>query len=300
MEPIIACDVYDIVTKLIIQKLEQGIIPWKQPWIDTGPPRNLITQRPYRGLNLLLLSTHGYPQNEFLTFKQVQDLGGRVIKGEKAHLVILWVWVDEDENKRMQDVKGRKKPLLRYYFVFNVSQCTGIPTRTVQNEIKPNDPIEKCEEIVSAMPNRPNIVHNENEAYYHPLADFINMPKMQMFESSQAYYATLFHELIHSTGYEGRLNRKELMELTKFGSELYSIEELTAEIGSCYLTSYAGIAMNDLTNSVAYLQGWLKRLKNDKRLIIYASAHAQKAVDYILNIKHQDNDAVSQLQNEVV
>ena len=135
-------------------------------WKNTGPPRNLITQRPYRGLNLLLLSTLNYPENEFLTFKQVKDLGGRVKKGEKANLVILWVWVDENENKRMQEVKGRKKPLLRYYFVFNVSQCTGIAIRAVQLEIKPNDPIEKCEEIVKAMPNRPNIVHNENEALF--------------------------------------------------------------------------------------------------------------------------------------
>jgi antirestriction protein ArdC len=300
METIITRDVYDIVTTLIIQKLEQGIVPWKQPWKDLGPPRNLITQRPYRGMNLLLLSGLGYPLNEFLTFKQVKDLGGRVIKGEKAHLVVLWVWIDENSNKRMQDVKGRKIPLLRYYFVFNASQCTGLPARAVQLETKQNDPIEKCEEIVKGMPNRPNIVHNENEAYYHPLADFINMPKMQTFESSQGYYGTLFHELIHATGCEGRLNRKELVEQTNFGSELYSIEELTAEIGSCYLTSYAGIAMNGLSNSVAYLQGWLDRLKQDKKFIVYASAHAQKAVDYILNIKHQDNEVVPHLQNEVV
>jgi antirestriction protein ArdC len=177
METIITRDVYDIVTTLIIQKLEQGIVPWKQPWKDLGPPRNLITQRPYRGMNFLLLSGLGYPLNEFLTFKQVQDLGGRVIKGEKAHLVVLWVWIDEDSNKRMQEVKARRIPLLRYYFVFNASQCTGLPARAVQLETKQNDPIEKCEEIVKGMPNRPNIVHNENEAYYHPLADFINMPK---------------------------------------------------------------------------------------------------------------------------
>ena len=300
METIVTRDVYDIVTNLIIQKLEQGIIPWKQPWRDLGPPRNLITQRPYRGMNLLLLSALGFPENEYLTFKQVQDLGGRVKKGEKANLVTMWVWLDEDETRRKQEAKGRKRPLLRYYHVFNVTQCTGLPPRVVQIEVIPNNPIEKCEGIISGMLNRPKIVHNENEAYYHPHADYINMPKMQVFESSQAYYATLFHELIHSTGYESRLNRKELIEKTSFGSESYSIEELTAEIGSCYLTSYTGIAMNDLTNSVAYLQGWLERLKNDKRLIVYASAHAQKAVDYILNIKHEDNEVVSHFEKVTV
>ena len=300
MKPLITRDVYDIVTNLIIEKLEQGIIPWKQPWRNIGPPRNLITQRPYRGINSLLLSTLGFPENEFLTFKQVQDLGGRVKKGEKANLVILWLWVDENSDKRKHEVVGRKHPMLRYYFVFNVSQCTGLPAKPEQLTVKPNDPIELCEGIVAVMPNRPKIVHNENEAYYQPWADFINMPKMQVFESSQAYYATLFHELIHSTGHDDRLNRKELMEMTKFGSELYSIEELTAEIGSCYLTSYAGIAMKGLTNSVAYLQGWLNRLKQDKKFIFYASAHAQKAVDYILNIKHEDNETVTHLENESV
>jgi antirestriction protein ArdC len=149
------------------------------------------------------------------------------------------------------------------------------------------------------MPNRPKIVHNENNAYYETWADFINMPKMAVFESSESYYATLFHELVHSTGYEDRLNRKEITESNAFGSESYSIEELVAEIGTCYLTSYAGIAMNGLTNSVAYIQGWLERLKQDRKCIVYASAHAQKAVDYILKIKRDENDIVEHLQNEV-
>lgn len=297
MEPTITRDVYTIVTNLIIEKLEHGIVPWKQPWREIGLPRNLITQRPYRGMNLLLLSTSGYPQNEFLTFNQVKELGGRVKKGEKAHLVILWLWIHEVSNARKQDVKGRTYPLLRYYFVFNVSQCTGIPARALPLPLKPNNPIETCERIVAAMPDKPKIVHNENESCYYPRADIINMPKMEMFESSEAYYASLFHELIHATGDESRLNRKELMDRTK---EHYSIEELTAEIGSCYLATYAGIAMNGLTNSVAYLQGWLERLKQDKKFIVYASANAQKAVDYILNVKHQDNEVIYHLQNGTV
>jgi len=301
METVITHDVYDIVTNLIIQKLEQDIIPWKQPWKDIGPPRNLVTQRPYRGLNLLLLSALNYPENEYLTFKQVQDLGGRVRKGEKANLVVLWIWIDEDVNKRQQDVRGRKRPILRYYFVFNVCQCSGIPPRPLKLEFKHNDPIEKCEEIVAAMPKRPTIVHNENEAYYHPIADFINVPQMQVFESSHAYYATLFHELIHSTGHASRLNRKEIVEHAEFGSESYSMEELTAEIGACYLTSYAGISLKELSsNSVAYIQGWIRRLKGDKKFVVYASAHAQRSVDFILNIRHEENEVASQIQKEAL
>jgi antirestriction protein ArdC len=301
MEPLVTKDIFTIVSNQIIQKLEQGVIPWKQPWKNAGPPINLLTRRLYRGINYLLLNSLGYAESEFLTFKQVQDLGGRVKKGEKANLVILWVWVDESKRQQSIEVVARTLPLLRYYHVFNVTQCTGIPARSVVPlEQKQNDPIKKCEAIIEAMPNRPNIVYNENMAYYHTLADFINMPKMAMFESGESYYATLFHELIHSTGYIDRLNRKEITEENNFGSESYSIEELTAEIGTCYLTSYAGIAMNGLENNIAYIHGWLERLKQDKRFIVYASAHAQKAVDYILNVKHDENNVVEHLQNEVV
>ena len=297
MEPIITKDIFAIVTNLIIQKLESGVVPWKQPWKSIGPPVNLVTPRPYRGVNYLLLNSFHYPQNEFLTFNQVQDLGGRISKGEKAHLVILWIWLDEEKRQQKSaEAVGRQFPLLRYYYVFNISQCTGIPSRSeCLAPLKHNDPIEHCEKIVAAMPNCPRIVHNENEAYYHPVADFINMPQLAAFESSESYYATLFHELIHSTGNKDRLNRKEIIEPNTFGSESYSIEELTAEIGTCYLTSCAGIAMDGLTNHVAYIQGWLKRLKEDKKFIVYASAQAQKAVDYILNMKHEEHDLINLL-----
>ena len=301
METVITKDIFTIVTNLIIQKLEAGVIPWKQPWKNAGPPINLVTRRPYRGINNLLLNSLGYAENKFLTFKQVQDLGGRVKKGEKANLVVLWVWVDE--TKRMQTVEAvaRKHPLLRYYHVFNISQCMGIPAQNSSLfEPKHNDPIAHCEEIIEAMPKKPKILHNENSAYYHIAADYINMPKIEMFESSQSYYTTLFHELIHSTGYEDRLNRQCLTEMAPFGSESYSIEELIAEIGTCYITSYAGIGVNELANNVAYIQGWLKRLKEDKKFIVYASAQAQKAVDYILNIKREENEVVEHFENETV
>ena len=289
----IISDIYAVVTNRIIEKLEQGIIPWQQPWKDAGAPRNLITQRLYRGVNYLLLNSLGYPRNEFLTFNQVQDLGARIKKGEKAHIVIYWVWIEDTDGG-----ENRKRPILRYYTVFNESQCTGIPLRAFPPQ-KINDPIETCEAIVAQMPNCPEIVHRYNEAYYDTSKDYINMPLMQAFESSQEYYATLFHELIHSTGHATRLCRREVIEDTKFGSELYSTEELTAEIGACYLASYAGIVHNNLGNNIAYIQGWLKQLKADKKSVVYASANAQKAVSYILNIKSHENEiAVEHKVNE--
>lgn len=289
MATIATKDIYEIVTNTIIRKLEEGTVPWRQPWTDMGLPRNLVTRRPYRGVNLLLLAAHNYPSNEFVTFRQVQDLGGRVNKGEKAHLVVLWLWVDEEDARRKQDVRPRRRPLLRYYHVFNITQCTGLYIPRMEQSSNAS-PIAKCEDILNGMPKRPRIVHNENEAYYHPVADYINMPKMESFESAELYYTVLMHELVHSTGYEDRLNRKELMEYATFGSETYSIEELTAEIGSCYLATLAGLPASGLDNSAAYIQGWLGKLRNDKRFIVYASAQAQKAVDYILNVRHDEND----------
>lgn len=293
-------DLYTIITNSIIEKLEKGILPWKQPWKNVGPPRNLISQRPYRGVNFLLLNSLGYLQNEFLTFKQVKDLGGKVKKGEKAHRVVFWIWVDSEGKRIDKEYTGEKRPLLRYYYVFNATQCADIPEPQNGISTKRVDPIEKCEAIVAGMPNCPKIVHNEYEAYYHQIADFINLPKMQAFDSAEEYYATLFHEMIHATGHEDRLNRKELVEMAKYGTQTYSIEELTAEIGSCFLASHAGICANDLKNSVAYIQGWLQRLKEDKRFVIYASSQAQKATDYILNIQQGDLRPSKQTQVEAV
>lgn len=274
-------DVYSIVTERIITQLEQGIIPWLQPWRSLGPPRNFVTGRPYRGINHLLLSFLNYPSNEFLTFKQVKDFGGSIKKGEKAHLVVLWTWIDETDAE--DKPTGKKHPYLRYYYVFNTTQCTGIPERQHAQRTLNADTKETCEQVVSNMPNCPKIVHNEDEAYYHVWGDFINMPKEELFESYEGYYATLFHELVHATGSEYRLAREELMSGKAFGSESYSIEELTAEIGAAYLCSHTGIIKDRIENSVGYIQHWLKQLRDDKKFVVYAASHAQKAVDYILN-----------------
>lgn len=134
------------------------------------------------------------------------------------------------------------------------------------------------------MENCPVIKHEEQEAFYDPQQDFINMSSASTFKSNELYYSVLFHELVHSTGHENRLSRKELVARTNYGSKDYSIEELTAEIGSCYLNSLTGIGTGHFKQNVAYIKGWLEALKNDKKLIIYASAQAQRATDYILNV----------------
>ena len=276
-------DVYQMITDRIIERLESGIIPWKQPWTEAGLPQNLVTGKAYTGINLLLLASMGFPRNYFLTFKQIKDLKGSVKKGEKSIPVIFWKW-SEKEDPQTKELK--KVSMIRYYTVFNVDQCNDLPEQripVIENDGKME--MVELEHIIEDMPQRPPIVHKENQAYYHPVKDFINMPKMNNFKDAESYWGTLFHELIHSTGHSTRLNRKEIVERTTFGTEPYSMEELVAEIGACYLKSYCGIGSKDFENNVAYIQHWLKKLRDDKRLIVYSSAKAQRAVDYILNAK---------------
>ncbi len=294
-------DIYQMVTDKIIAMLEAGTIPWRKPWTDAGLPKNLITGKPYRGVNVFLLASLGYSQNLFLTFEQAKALGGSIRKGEKSQVVVFWKWLDVYRpDTTPPDEKKKQKPMLRYYHVFNVAQCNDLPQDRIPIITRPNEPIEVCERIVEEMPNKPTFQHIENEAYYVPATDVLNMPDIEYFVESEAYYATLFHELLHSTGHKDRLNRKELVEPTQFGSYEYSTEELVAEIGSCYLQSYTGIVKNDMANSAAYIQGWLGKLKNDKRAIIYASGLAQRATDYILNIpKPQKEEAAKEAEPQM-
>ena len=282
-------DVYSIVTNRIIEHLEKGVVPWQKPWTDAGLPQNLVTGKHYRGINVWLLNTLNYSQNSFLTFKQVNDLGGSVKKGEKSHEVIFWKWL-EKENKETKEKE--KVPILRYYKVFNIDQCTDIPKEKLPPPVveRKNNPLETCEKIITEMPKRPDIRHNEQRAYYHKLEDYVNMPKMETFKSSEDYYGVLFHETVHSTGNSERLNRKELVNSNSNRTDNYAIEELTAEMGASYLKSFAGIPIEKLENNAAYIQGWLERLKNDKRFIVHASAQAQKATAYILNIKNEEKE----------
>ena len=273
-------DVYALVTSRIIEQLEHDVVPWQKPWTNAGLPQNLLTHRPYRGINVWLLASLDYQINYFLTWKQLRSIGGSVQKGEKAHLVVFW---KTPEQKEQATDEEKPKPVLRYYWVFNIEQCSGVPEHLIFPMTKPSQPLEVCETIIQKMPRRPDIRHKQPEAFYRPEEDYINMPKLKTFVNSESYYATLFHELIHSTGHTSRLDRKELSQMAEFGSELYSIKELTAEIGSCFLSSHAGIE-NTFTNSVSYINGWLQKLRNDKRFIVYGSTQAQKAVDFILNI----------------
>lgn len=288
--------VYDIVTDKILELLSQGQIPWKKPWKSTEGAKNLITKKPYRGLNQFLLNCSPYSSDYWLTFKQIQDKNGRLKKGSKSTIVIFWKWVNtvntptSDYNNTSDNPSHLKKiPLLRYYNVFNLDQVEGIqhpPEEQVTNEFTP---IERAELIIENMPNRPLIQSGGDIASYSNSLDRVRMPIREAFTSPAGYYDTLFHELSHSTGHISRLGRKGVMEPSYFGSHEYSAEELLSQFSSSLVLGHLGLEQETIVNSAAYISNWMSVLKNDKKLVVFAAGAAQKAADYILNIK-EDND----------
>jgi antirestriction protein ArdC len=273
--------VYEIITEKIIKQLESGVAPWRKPW-SCQTPANLVTQKEYRGLNVFTLASQGFPSRFWLTFNQATKLGGRIRKGEKSSLVIFWNVGAERETTTQDGEKETSRPfLLRYYSVFNLSQAEGIdiPASLLQ-ETRTNDPIITCEQIVANMPSSPGFEQSE-KAWYSPNNDLVGMPARGLFHSSEEYYATVFHELAHSTGHPKRLHRENFDSPVSFGSESYSKEELIAEMTAAMLCGIAGIEQNTLENSASYLNTWIARLKSDSRLLVSAASQAQKAADFI-------------------
>jgi antirestriction protein ArdC len=274
-------DVYEIINQRIFDLVEkEGKLPWQKPWKD-GFATNLISKKAYRGLNAITLNMLPFTSNYFVTYKQAASLGGKVIKGEKGFPIIFWKFLKIEDKETREE---KTIPLLRYFTVFNVEQCEGIPEDKIpKNEKITFNHIEKCEEIINGYMDKPPIEHISNRACYNPIADKIKMPKKELFDCEVSYYSTLFHEIVHSTGHSSRLNRDELKKLAAFGDDSYSKEELTAEMGSAYLCGVAGIDNEHETKqTTAYLQSWLNVLKNNKTWLVSAAGKAQKAIDYIL------------------
>jgi antirestriction protein ArdC len=273
-------DMYAVINNIIMGKLQNGKAPWKQTWNDFGPARNFVNKKPYRGINALILNNMDFEYPLYLTFRQAKELGGHIKKGSKSIEVIYWKTLEFENEDKI-----KKIPFLRYYNVFNIECVEGVniklPTKYV------NDPIEQAETIISDMPSKPIIEHGGDQPYYNWKEDKVKVPHRDNFILSDEYYATLFHELAHSTGHESRLNRENCMKPAAYGSRDYCREELVAEIATCFLCGEAGIANSIIDNSSAYIQFWLERLthllREDNRAFIRASALAQKATDFILH-----------------
>lgn len=275
-------DIYKLVTQRIIELLESKIIPWQIPWKTVGGmPRNLITQKPYKGINFWLLLSRNDAIPQYLTFSQTKSLGGTIRKGEKSTLVVFWKLIESD---RPEEEINKKVPLLRYYNVFNISQTEGIDESKIPKaEVLENvfTPVEAAELVITNWSDCPKIIHGGDSAYYDPRGDLVRLPSSNNFFNNHQFYATLFHELVHSTGHFSRLDRHSSMKDHRFGSRDYSKEELIAEMGAAYLCGLTDIQQKTIENNAAYIQSWIKKFKDDSTVLIFAAAQAQKAIDYI-------------------
>lgn len=288
-------DIYQQVTDRIIAQLEQGAVPWKSPYFSkTGFPRNYISGKDYQGINVFLLGSLRFTSPFFVTFLQAKDLGGHVRKGEKGHLVVKYgTFTKQDEDAAPDDDAGQTRRFLKAYTVFNASQIEGVefPKPDSLPEVQVTDQTAKARQIIAGMPQAPAIHSGSAVPCYRKTSDTVHMPESCYFQSEQAYYSTLFHELAHSTGHASRLARKSLLDNQGINADgdtarkIYAEEELVAEMSASFLNAHAGIIEDEINNSSAYLQSWINALKSKdaKSWIIRAASQAQKAADFILN-----------------
>ncbi|MGO9582459.1 MAG: ArdC family protein [Acidimicrobiales bacterium] len=298
-------DAYSIVTEQVIAALEAGTVPWHKPWsAEIGLPRNLSSGKAYRGINPFLLgcaqAARGFESPYWLTYKQAEERGGHVRRGETSSLVVFWRRLDPLKVRKVRDETGELLEMatlgaamvLRYYNVFNVEQCENVPYPRNDSVRHEWDAIDKCENVVTDYLRRgPLLVEGGARACYQPRTDQVFMPEHDRFENAAGYYSTAFHELTHSTGHARRLARRDLLELHSFGDPSYSREELVAEMGAAMLCAVVGIEQLTVPNSAAYIASWLDKLRGDRRLVVTAAAQAQKAADLIRGISYAQAEA---------
>ena len=285
--------VYEIINEKVINLLQSGHIPWKKPWKAGDAPRN-YRGTSYRGVNVWILEAtrqeKNYKSNVWMTYNQAQTiknsegLTGQVRKGEHGTPVIFWHFI-ESKDKNNPDKKNTI-PMLRYYTVFNRDQVDNLPELIVPESTVQSD--KNLEAVYLNMPGKPEIKTGGDRAFYSPSLDYIGLPPIEQFSGSSEYYSTLYHEMGHSTGHESRLNRFTAGDSHNFGSEDSSKEELVAEMTAGYLCGEMGIAGDIIKNTAAYVESWLRALKDDKTMLVKAGGQAQKAADYILGKKPEN------------
>lgn len=283
-------DPYAEVTARITAALERGTVPWRHPWRSRGL-RNAVSDRPYRGINLLLLGLvaleQEYDDPRWLTYRQAERLDGHVRRRQRGTQIVLWRWI---ERKDADDGEASERfPLMRFFTVFNVAQCEGLALAHPDGGGE-FDPLLRAEAVVSGYADGPAVFHDADTAYYVPSRDEVHLPPRSAFRDAEGYSATVFHELAHSTGHVSRLNRDGYQTAAAFGSPVYSREELVAEFGAAFLCQEAGIDASRLDQSAAYIGSWLKALNDDRRLAVVAAGQGQRAADHILGRSFSDGD----------
>ncbi len=290
--------VYEKVTERIVTFIEQNnVLPWHKPWATTVQSelshRNFVSGHIYRGMNMLLTGLSGYEAPYWLTVNQANKLGAKIRKGEHGTPVIFWSTFQTTPSDDDSDERSLSRGFYKAYTVFNVTQCDDIEyemPKAAQGRVF--DPIGKAEATVLSMPDAPPIIHSGIKACYSSMYDKVTMP-CTSFDTPEDYYSTLFHELAHSTGHDKRLGRFKAENVDhQFASRSYSKEELVAEMASCFVLNELGIGTEHTeSNSIAYLQNWVKALKSDARMIVQASGKAVKAAEYIMNRYEREEKA---------
>ncbi|WP_020569730.1 ArdC family protein [Neolewinella persica] len=292
-------DLYQVVTNKLIALLESGVAPWQRAWNQYGLASNYSNGHTYTGINAFLLNfLPAFDIPLYMTYKQAQAMGGQVRKGAKAEPVYFFKTLYKDADgksikpERVADRQAAGDdvhtiPMPRSFYLFNVADIDGIDFKIPEISDKPSRPIQRCDDFVATFQGMPEVLHEDlNSAHYVPKKDRINMPPLPRFHSPEAYYKTLFHEMIHATGSAGRLNRPGITlpgKERKAGSAPHALEELIAELGAAYLCQIAGINSQPLQeNSAAYLEGYLGHLRKDKKFLFQAATSAQRAVDFLL------------------
>lgn len=283
-------DIYSRITNQIIAALEQGVKPWTQPWNAAHAAGHVSRPlrhngQPYGGINVLTLwasaMSGSFSAPIWMTFRQAIELGGHVRKGEKGSPVVYANTITRAEtDEATGDDIERTVPFLKAYTVFNVEQIEGLPGHfyaLAESSRNPDERIADAETYFAAT--RADIRHGGDSAYYSPALDYIQMPPFEAFRDAQAYYATLAHEATHWTRHATRLDRD--FGRKRFGDDGYAREELVAELGAAFLCADLGLALEDRADHAAYIGHWLAVLKDDKRAVFTAAAHAQRAIDYL-------------------
>ncbi len=294
-------DIYTRVTEKIIADLEAGTRPWHKPWSAehlagriTRPLRHNGVA--YRGLNIILLwaasVANGFAAPTWMTYRQALELGGQVRKGSRGEMVI---YADKFRRTETGDAGQDREveiPFMKGYTVFNVEMIDRLPEHYYA-AVEPMPETAERDAIAEAFfaTTEADIRHGGNQAYYAVDPDFVQMPPFKTFETPEAYYATLGHEITHWTRHPKRLDRS--FGRKRWGDEGYAQEELVAELGAAFLAADLSLAPEPRDEHAAYIAHWLQGLRNDKRLIFQAAAHAQKAVDYLHGLQTQADEAAA-------
>ena len=273
---------FETITEEFLSMLKAGVVPWTKPW-TCAFPKNLVTKKEYRGINrvwLQIRATQIGGGSWWGTFKQIQELGGQVLKGSKGSGIIFYKLIEakDAEGKVQIAPNGKPKmiPLMRSATVFNITQTNLDPAKFQDETAAGAGDVTEPMDLFTEYITREGIKFTEGglRAFYRPSEDSITLPPKETFKSGPEYVGTLFHEAVHSTGHTSRLNR---LESARFGSEPYSREELVAEMGAAFLCHRFGVLDETKENSAAYLKSWLQALTDEPKMILQASSAAEKA-----------------------